>query len=167
MASKPERLLDEIGWNILAALQQNARISFSDLGRHVGLSAPAAAERVRRMEEAGIITGYRVSLAVEKLGYPITALLRISAPEENCVRLGAVTRALPQVVESHRVTGSDRLVLKVSAASVNHLDETIHELSRYGTVTAAIVLSSRTATVARPPAASGTARARHGPRARR
>ena len=57
MATKSERLLDDIGWNILTALQDDARISFSDLGRRVGLSAPAAAERVRRMEDAGIITG--------------------------------------------------------------------------------------------------------------
>ena len=165
MASKPERLLDDIGWNILTALQENARSSFNDLGRRVGLSAPAAAERVRRMEEAGIIIGYRVALAVDKLGYPITALLRISAPEENCVRLGAAARTLPEVVESHRVTGHDRLLLKVSAASVNHLDKIIEELSRYGTVTAAIVLASRTTTVARPSPSSGVARARQAPRA--
>ena len=150
MATKPERPLDDIGWNILTALQEDARISFSDLGRRVGLSAPAAAERVRRMEDAGIITGYRVALAVDKLGYPIMALLRISAPEENCLRLGAAARALPQVLESHRVTGSDRLVMKVAAASVVHLDEIINELSQYGTVTAAIILRSRWGTVARP-----------------
>jgi Lrp/AsnC family leucine-responsive transcriptional regulator len=149
MATKPERLLDDIGWNILTALQEDARISFSDLGRRVGLSAPAAGERVRRMEDAGIITGYRVALAVDKLGYPITALLRISAPEENCLRLAAAATALPQALESHRVTGSDRLVVKVAAASVSHLDEIISELSKYGTVTAAIVLKSRSGTVAR------------------
>lgn len=153
MALKLDRLLDEIGWSILAALQENARISFSDLGRRVGLSAPAAAERVRRMEDAGIIAGYRVALAVDKLGYPITALLRISAPEENCVRLGAVARVLPEVLESHRVTGSDRLVVKVAAVSVNRLEEIIRELSRYGTVTAAIVLSSRSGTITRRSAA--------------
>jgi Lrp/AsnC family leucine-responsive transcriptional regulator len=150
MATKPERLLDDIGWNILTALQEDARISFSHLGRRVGLSAPAAAERVRRMEDAGIITGYRVALAVDKLGYPIMALLRISAPEENCLRLGTAAKALPQVLESHRVTGSDRLVVKVAASSVGHLDEIIGELSKYGTVTAAIVLKSRSGAVARP-----------------
>jgi len=162
MASKPERLLDDIGWNILAALQENARISFSDLGRRVGLSAPAAAERVRRMEEAGIIIGYRVALAAEKLGYPITALLRISTAEENCVRLGAAARALPEVIESHRVTGNNRLVLKVAAASVSHLDEVISGLSRYGTVTAAIVLSSRSGAITRrvPPTAAATPHSR-------
>lgn len=167
MASKPERLLDDIGRSILAALPQHARISFSDLGRRVGLSAPAAAERVRRMEDAGIITGYRVALAADKLGYPITALLRISTAEENCVRLGAAARALPEVLESHRVTGSDRLVVKVAAASVSHLDEIIRELSRYGTVTVAIVLSSRSGTITRRAAPSSTAATPHSPRGRR
>jgi len=157
MASKSERLLDDIGWNVLAALQENARMSFSDLGRRVGLSAPAAAERVRRMEEAGIIIGYRVALAADKLGYPITALLRIRTAEENCVRLGAAARALPEVLESHRVTGNNRLVVKVAAASVSHLDEIIRGLSRYGTVTAAIVLSSRSGTITRRAAPTGTA----------
>jgi DNA-binding Lrp family transcriptional regulator len=86
-----ERLLDPIGWRILEALQADARLSFSQLGRRVGLSAPAAAERVRRMEDAGIIAGYRVDLALEKL-FPVTAIIRISAPEENCTRLAACAR---------------------------------------------------------------------------
>jgi len=88
-----ERLLDPIGWRILEALQADARLSFSQLGRRVGLSAPAAAERVRRMEDAGIIAGYRVDLALEKL-FPVTAIIRISAPEENCTRLAACARGL-------------------------------------------------------------------------
>src|SRR5713226_4307399 len=108
-----ERLLDDIGWRILEALQADARLSFSELGRQVRLSAPAAAERVRRMEDAGIIAGYRVDLALEKL-FPMTAIIRISAPEENCTRLAACARGLEEVVEAHRVTGSDRLILTVS-----------------------------------------------------
>ena len=67
MASRAERLLDETGWRILDALQANARIAFSELGRQVGLSAPAVAERVRHMEDAGLITGYRVELGLDKL----------------------------------------------------------------------------------------------------
>jgi Lrp/AsnC family transcriptional regulator, leucine-responsive regulatory protein len=73
-------------WRILDALQEDSRQSFSKLGRRIGLSAPAVAERVRRMEGAGIITGYRVSIAMDKLGYAVTAIIRASAPEENCNR---------------------------------------------------------------------------------
>jgi Lrp/AsnC family leucine-responsive transcriptional regulator len=150
MTPKPERLLDEIAWRILAALQENARVSFSDLGRRVGLSAPAVASRVRRMEDAGIITGCRVTLAPERLGYSIIAVIRVSAPEENCVPLGTLVRGLPGVLESHRVTGTDRLVVKVVVQSVAHLDNMVNQLSRYGTATAAIVLSSRSNALGRP-----------------
>ncbi len=167
MASKLKRLLDEIGWSILTALQENARISFSDLGRRVGLSAPAVADRVRRMEDAGIITGYRVAVAPERLGYSIVAIIRVSAPEENCVRLGTLVRALPGIVESHRVTGTDRLVVKVVAPSVAHLDNIIQELSRYGTATAAIVLSSRSNALGRLTAArDGRSRRNEPPKSR-
>lgn len=137
-------------WRILYALQEDSRRSFSELGRRIGLSAPAVAERVRRMEAAGIITGYRVSLAIEKLGHAITAIIRVSAPEENCTRLGALIRRLPGVIESHRVTGTDRLVLKVVASSVGQLDAIIRQLSHFGTATAGIVLSSRTTAIGAP-----------------
>jgi Lrp/AsnC family leucine-responsive transcriptional regulator len=150
MASRNERTLDKVDWRILDALQEDSRRSFSELGRRIRLSAPAVAERVRRMEAAGIITGYRVSLALEKLGYAVTAIIRVSAPEENCMRLGTLIRRLPGVIESHRVTGIDRLVFKVVASSVSQLDDIIRELSHFGTATVAIVLSSRTTAVGAP-----------------
>jgi len=94
------------------------------------------------MEDAGIIAGYRVDLGLEKL-FAMTAIIRISAPEENCARLAACARGLEEVVEAHRVTGSDRLVLKVVAQSVDHLDGIIRQLSQFGTPTVSIVLSTR------------------------
>jgi Lrp/AsnC family transcriptional regulator, leucine-responsive regulatory protein len=136
--------LDRIDWRILNALQEDCRHSFSALGRLLGLSAPTVAARVRRMEDAGIILGYRVSLAPEKLGYGITAMIRISAPEENCIRLGALIRSLPCVIESYRVTGTDRTVVKVVAPSVEELDDAVRQLSHHGTVTVAVILSYRT-----------------------
>ena len=148
MTSRTEKLLDQIGWRILDSLQADSRLSFSELGRRVGLSSPAVAERVRRMEDAGIITGYRVELGLEKL-FPVRAIIRISAPEENCLRLGACARDLREVVEWYRVTGSDRLVVKVVARSVPHLDWIIAQLARYGTPTASIVLRSRARPVSR------------------
>ena len=77
MALDIEKLLDETGWHILQALQENARLSFSELGQRVGLSSPAVAERVRRMEDAGIIKGYHAEIDTAKVGYPITAIIRI------------------------------------------------------------------------------------------
>jgi Lrp/AsnC family leucine-responsive transcriptional regulator len=142
MALRSERLLDDTAWRILDALQADSRLSFSALGRRVGLSAPAAAERVRRLEDAGIIIGYRVELGLEKL-FPVTAIVRVSAPEEQCVPLGACVRELDGVLESYRVTGADRLILKIVAQSVAHLDEIIRALARFGTPTASIVLTSK------------------------
>jgi len=121
MTSRLQRRLDDAGWRILDALQQDARLSFNELGRRIGLSGPAVAERVRRLEDAGFITGYRATLALDKL-FPVQAILRVNAPERNCVALAARARELREVVEAHRVTGDDRLVLRVVAESVEHLD---------------------------------------------
>ena len=92
MTSRIESSLDAVDWRILEVLQEDARCSYSKLGRRIGRSAPAVAERVRRIEGAGIITGYRVSLALDKLGYAMT-----------------LVRRLPNVIESHRVTGARSL----------------------------------------------------------
>src|SRR5947199_58504 len=115
-----ENGLDAVGWSILGALQENARISFAALGRRVGLTAPAAAERVRQMEDAGVIRGYRAEVGLERLGLAVTAVIRVSAPEEKCPALKACVKTLAEVVECHHVTGSDSYVLRVIATSVGH-----------------------------------------------
>jgi Lrp/AsnC family transcriptional regulator, leucine-responsive regulatory protein len=142
MGDKIERLLDKAGWEILQALQENARVSWSALGRRVGLSAPAVAERVRRMEDAGLVTGYRAAVDLEKLGFPVSAIIRVSAPEEKCPPLKALIKGLPEVLACHHVTGSDAYVLTVAATSVKHLESLIERLGRYGTPTTSVILSS-------------------------
>jgi Lrp/AsnC family leucine-responsive transcriptional regulator len=143
MALEKERLLDETGWHILEALQENARLSFSELGQRVGLSSPAVTERVRRMEDAGIITGYRAEVNTAKIGYPITAIIRISnSPGERCTRLSASAQTIPEVLECYRVTGSDSLIMKVMASSVEHLESLIDRISEHGQLTTSIVLST-------------------------
>jgi Lrp/AsnC family leucine-responsive transcriptional regulator len=136
-------MLDDTGWRILDALQGDARIPFSELGRRVGLSAPAVAERVRRMEDAGLITGYRVELGLDKLGFPIVAIIRVAAPEEKCARLKALAESLAEVLECHHVTGADAYVMKVVASSVKHLESVIEAIARHGgTPATAVILSS-------------------------
>src|SRR5207245_9921614 len=143
MALDNERLLDETGWHILEALQENARLSFSELGQRVGLSSPAVAERVRRMEDAGFITAYRAEVNTAKIGNPTTAIIRITnSPGERCTRLTASTQEIPEVLECYRVTGSDSLVMKVMASSVEHLESLIDRLSEHGLLTTSIVLST-------------------------
>ena len=142
MAFRNERLLDDVAWRILTALQTDARLSFSEIGRQVGLSPPAAAERVRRLEEAGVISGYHAELNLERLGFPITAIIRVSTPEPQFARLKAAAAGLQEVLECHHVTGADSLVLKVTALSVGHLEKVIEQIGRHGTPTTSIVLSS-------------------------
>lgn len=141
MALEIERLLDETGWRILHELQQNARLSFSELGQRVGLSSPAVTERVRRMEDTGIITGYRAEINTAKVGFPITAIIRVSAPGD-CKQFNAAVSAFPDVLECYRVAGEDSAILKVIATSMEHLEEIIDRLSSHGSPTTSIVLST-------------------------
>ncbi len=137
-----DRSLDDTGWRILAELQENARISFSELGRRVALTPPAVAERVRRMEEAGIIAGYRAQPDHERIGLPITAFIRWTATGNDCAYLGDVAREISEVVECHRVTGEESYVVKVVVESVKHLEELIDRMMPYGETKTSVVLSS-------------------------
>ena len=142
MTLEIERLLDDTGWQLLQELQQNARLSFSELGQRVGLSSPAVAERVRRMEDAGIITGYHAEVNTAKLGFPITAIIRMTGYGETCSRLNAIIGELPEVLESYRVTGSDWVIMKIIATSVEHLEAFLDRISVYGQSTTSIILSA-------------------------
>jgi len=141
MSLQIENQLDEVSWHILEALQEDARISFSELGRQVGMSPPAVAERVRRMEDAGIITGYHATINLEKVGFPITAFVRINAGE-YCSRIGFAVQDVPEVIEYHRVTGGDSGIMKVVVSSVAHLEQVIDRLNSFGTTITSIVLSN-------------------------
>ena len=148
-----KKLLDEFGWKILRELQQNARVSFAELGRRVGLSTPAVLERVRRLEESGVIKGYHADLDGSKVGVPITAFIRISVLGEALQRVIAIAKRLEEVLECHRVTGTDSFVIKVGVASVEHLQELFDQFSPYVATTTSIILSSPVTRrlVARPP----------------
>lgn len=142
MSLESAKLLDEVGRNILRALQTNARLSFAELGRRVGLSLPAVAERVRRMEEAGILAGYRAIVNPAKIGLPVMAFVRISTAGNRYAALIAAVCKQPEVLECHHVTGTDSFIMKVAAASISHLEAVITRLSVYGPTTTSIVLSS-------------------------
>ena len=143
MALEIEKLLDTTGWQLLHALQQNARLSYSELGQRVGLSSPAVAERIRRMEDAGIISGYHAEINLAKVGFPITAIIRMStSPGERCTRFTGFVENIPEVLTCYRVTGSDSLIMRVIASSVEHLEALIDQLSAHGQLTTSIVLST-------------------------
>jgi len=136
------KLLDARGWALLRELQLDARLSFAELGRRVGLSTPAVAERVRNLEAAGVITGYRAGLDLKKLGLPILAMIRISAVGDVLPRITSVVRSMPEVLECHRGTGADSFTMKVAVSSVAHLETLIDRLTPFGTTSTSIVLSS-------------------------
>lgn len=137
-----DKLMDKVGWEILEILQQDARIAFSELGRQVGLSAPAVAERVRRMEDAGIITGYRTQVDPSKLGYTLEVFVRIECSGDKHNGAVKFIREMPEVLEFWNLTGKDGYVLRVVLRSVQELDTLLNkQLSIYGTTTTALVLS--------------------------
>ncbi len=138
-----EGRLDRVDWQILAELQQNARMSFSELGRRVGLTSPAVAERVRRMEEAAIIAGYRVQLNLEKVGRSLRAMIRIAlASNCNDSLFRNTIRELPEVMECIRITGDDCYAMQVAVGSSEQLEAFINRLAQYGKTTTCIVLSA-------------------------
>jgi Lrp/AsnC family leucine-responsive transcriptional regulator len=135
-------MLDEIDRKILLELQSDARTSYAELGRRVGLTTPAVIERVRKLEDAGVITGYRAEIDTAKIGLPITAFVRMSITGVDYSRIIEVAEQSNEVLECHRGTGGDSFIMKVAVASVQHLQEIIDKLTPYGITTTAIVLSS-------------------------
>jgi Lrp/AsnC family transcriptional regulator, leucine-responsive regulatory protein len=136
------KVLDDIGWKILIELQKDARVAFAELGRRVGLSTPAVVERVRKLEDESIILGYRTLVDASKIGLPILAFIRISVVGDFLNKIIMVAKDLPEVLECHRVTGSDSFILKVTGASIAHLESVIDQLTPYVATTTSIVLSS-------------------------
>ncbi len=135
-------LLDHIGWKILAELQENARIAFAELGRRVGLSKPAAADRVRRLEDEGVITGYRTEIDPAKVGFPVLAFVRVNLIGDALHKFPQKAAARPEVLEVHRVTGSESFVVKVAVSDNVHLQVVLDALAPYASTTTSIVLTS-------------------------
>jgi Lrp/AsnC family leucine-responsive transcriptional regulator len=149
--------LDHYDARILAELQADARLSMAELGRRVHLSQPAVAERVRKLEEAGVITGYRAIVNPGKLGYLIRALVRVGRFDYDSV----VTRieATPEVVSAYNVTGEDSWVLEIAVTDVGHLDEVLRNFCLMTDTSTAVILNViREREPLLPPAALAEAR---------
>ncbi len=142
VTNETEKLLDDTGWELVCALQENARSSYADLGRRVGLTPPAVADRIRRLELAGIITGYHAAVNPEKLGLGLTAIIRFKASREPYERIIGVIQSCPEIVECHDVTGDDCMTLTAVVSSVAHLQALVARLTPYGSSNTSIVLSS-------------------------
>ncbi|MGW4110215.1 Lrp/AsnC family transcriptional regulator [Actinosynnema sp. NPDC004786] len=133
--------LDPADWAILGELQRDGRIALSELGRRVNLSASATTERVRRLESAGVITGYRAEVDLAKVGYAVLAVVRLKYPGNRHEPLHALIAERPEILECLRTTGDDCYTLKVAATSMPHLEQVVNDLTGFGSTTTNIVYS--------------------------
>ncbi|WP_406056161.1 Lrp/AsnC family transcriptional regulator [Streptomyces sp. NBC_01077] len=133
---------DATDWRILEALQSEGRASFAELARTVSMSPSAVTERVRRLEEAGVITGYTAIVDQDRLGLPILAFVRLRYPHGNYKPFHDLLGTTPEVLEAHHVTGDDCFVLKVAARSMKHLEAISGKIATLGSVTTSVVYSS-------------------------
>jgi Lrp/AsnC family transcriptional regulator, leucine-responsive regulatory protein len=134
--------VDRTDWALLAELQRDGRASFADLARAVSMSPSAVTERVRRLEESGVIAGYRATVSPERVGLDVMAFVRLRYPTGNYRPFHALLDTTPEIIEAHHVTGEDCFVLKVVARSMRHLEEVNGRIAGLGSVTTSVVYSS-------------------------
>jgi Lrp/AsnC family transcriptional regulator, leucine-responsive regulatory protein len=134
--------IDAIDSRLLAALVKEARISVADLARSVGLSPPSVSERIRRLEEAGVIEGYTLTINASALGLPIAAWLRIRPVPGQLQKVAELLRSLPQIVECDRITGEDCFIARAHVASVEDLEKLIDQVIPYAMTNTSIIQSS-------------------------
>jgi Lrp/AsnC family transcriptional regulator, leucine-responsive regulatory protein len=134
--------IDSINAKLIGELQKDARTSVAELGRRVGLSAPAVAERLQRLEADGVIRGYSAEVDPRALGYALSAVMRIKPAPRQLPKVAELARKTPQIVACHRVTGEDCFYMELHVRSIEELEELIDGFLVYGTTTTSIVQSS-------------------------
>ena len=143
MSSRIEKELDEIDWRILSELQADGRLSYNELARRVSLSSPAVADRVRRLEEAGVITGYHARVDSTQAGFPLAAFVQMRCQQGRCILKTSRASDYPEVVEVHKLSGDFCSMLKVRAASMDHFEGLLERLGKHGEMRTSIVLSTQ------------------------
>ncbi|EFH83283.1 Lrp/AsnC family transcriptional regulator [Ktedonobacter racemifer] len=132
--------LDQIDREIVRLLEKDARLSFAALGRKVHLSLSAVAERVRKLEDTGVVTGYHAAIDATKVGLGVQAILRIAADKEHCQRVAALAEQTPEVREGYQITGEDSYVLIIAVRSVEHLGQIVKNFGELGEVSTSVIL---------------------------
>src|ERR671931_565400 len=135
-------LLDPTNLRLLRELQANGRLGMAELGRRVGLSAPAVAERVQRLERAGVITGYRAEIDPRALGFPVSAVVRIRPAPGQLQRIPEIAQETREVAECHRITGEDCYLLRLHLRAIDALEEVLDRFTPYGLTTTSIIHSA-------------------------
>src|SRR5579872_1719129 len=134
--------IDATDAKLVNVLADNSRNSIADLARLVNLSAPAVAERMKRLEEAGVIEGYTLSINPKALGLPIAAWLRIRPLPGQLAKVADLLRGLPEVVECDRITGDDCFMARAQVTSIEALEKLIDQILPYATTNTSIIQSS-------------------------
>jgi Lrp/AsnC family leucine-responsive transcriptional regulator len=134
--------LDDANLRLIAELQQDARLSFAELGRRVRLSSPAVAERLARLEEDGVITGYHAEVNPRALGLELGVVIRIRPAPRELHKVAELAQRTPEVVECHRITGEDCYFMKAYVRDVEHLEDVIDQFAIYGQTTSSIMQKS-------------------------
>jgi Lrp/AsnC family transcriptional regulator, leucine-responsive regulatory protein len=138
-----ERPIDQTDWRIMAELQRDGRLSFNELSRRVHLSPPAVAERVRRLEESGVIAGYQARIDPARAGLPLTAFIQMRCHHGRCLLKTTAADDFPEVVEVHKLSGSSCSMLKVRVASMPHLEGLLERIGEHGEMNSHVVLSTQ------------------------
>jgi Lrp/AsnC family transcriptional regulator, leucine-responsive regulatory protein len=136
------RRLDATDRKIIGELSTDGRVSLAELGRRVNLSSPAVAERVQRLERAGVITGYRAEIDPHALGYPLTAIVRIKPAPGQLPKIPELALEIPEVGECHRITGEDCFFLKIHLRSIDELGPLLDRFLAYGETTTSLINAS-------------------------
>jgi Lrp/AsnC family transcriptional regulator, leucine-responsive regulatory protein len=137
-----DEAVDQVNRRLLGELQDDGRLSLAELGRRVGLSAPAVAERLQRLEDDGVVHGYRAIVNPRALGLSLSAVVRIRPNARQLPKVAELARETPEVVECHRITGEDCFFMRMHLRDVEHLEEVIDQFALYGQTTTSIVQSS-------------------------
>jgi Lrp/AsnC family transcriptional regulator, leucine-responsive regulatory protein len=135
--------MDQTDWRIIAELQRDGRLSYNQLGKLVNMSSPAVAERVRRLEEAGVIAGYQARIDPARAGLPLTAFVQLRCSLTRCLLKTTEADEFPEVVEVHKLSGNWCTMLKVRVASLPHLEGLFERLGQHGEMNTHVVLSTQ------------------------
>jgi Lrp/AsnC family transcriptional regulator, leucine-responsive regulatory protein len=141
-AAYEAKLLDFVNLKLLELLEEDGRMGIAELGRRVGMSAPAVAERVQRLERAGVIAGYRAEIDPRAVGFPVAAVVRIRPAPGQLQRIPKIARETPEVAECYRITGDDCYLVRLHLRSIDELEDVLDRFTPYGQTTTSIIHSA-------------------------
>jgi Lrp/AsnC family leucine-responsive transcriptional regulator len=141
-AAYEAKLLDATNLRLIEELSTDGRVGIAELGRRVGMSAPAVAERIQRLERAGVIAGYRAEIDPGAVGFPVSAIVRIRPSPGQLQRIPGLARETPEVAECYRITGEDCYLMRLHLRSIDDLEETLDRFTPYGLTTTSIIHST-------------------------